>query len=51
MARYIGFRVFRSGGDIMDVMSVGRLIRKGDGPQDLERMINTMIKHGAKSEA
>jgi hypothetical protein len=51
MARYIGFRVFRSGGDIRDVMSVGKLIRKGDGPQELERMINTMIKYGAKSEA
>jgi replication-associated recombination protein RarA len=51
MARYIGFTVFKSGGDIRDVMSVGKLIRKGDGPQELERMINTMIKYGAKSEA
>jgi replication-associated recombination protein RarA len=51
MARYIGFTVFRSGGDIRDVISVGKLIRKGDGPQELERMINTMIKYGAKSEA
>ena len=48
MARYIGFTVFRSGGDIRDVMSVGKLIRKGDGPQEVERMINTMIKYGAK---
>jgi replication-associated recombination protein RarA len=51
MARYIGFTVFRSGGDIRDVISVGKLIRKGDGPQELEQMINTMIKYGAKSEA
>ena len=51
MARYIGFTVFKSGGDIRDVISVGTLIRKGDGPQELERMINTMIKYGAKSEA
>ena len=29
-------------------MSIGKLIRKGDGPQELERMINTMIKYGAK---
>jgi replication-associated recombination protein RarA len=48
MARYIGFTVFRSGGDIRDVMSVGKLIRKGDGPQEIEWMINTMIKYGAK---
>jgi hypothetical protein len=48
MARYIGFTVFKNGGDIRDVMSVGKLIRKGDGPQEVERMINTMIKYGAK---
>ena len=51
MARYIGFRVFRSGGDIRDVMSVGKLIRKGDGPKEVEQMMNIMIKYGAKSEA
>jgi MoxR-like ATPase len=51
IARYIGLRVFRSGGDIRDVMSVGKLIRKGDGPQEVEWMINTMTKYGAKSEA
>jgi replication-associated recombination protein RarA len=48
MARYIGLTVFRSGGDIRDVMSVGKLIRKGDGPQEVEWMINTMTKYGAK---
>jgi hypothetical protein len=51
MARYIGFTVFKNGGDIRDVMSIGKLIRKGDGPQEVERMMNTMIKYGAKSEA
>jgi hypothetical protein len=51
MTRYIGFTVFENGGDIRDVMSVGKLIRKGDGPQEVERMMNTMIKYGAKSEA
>jgi hypothetical protein len=50
MARYIGFTVFRSGGDIRDVMSVGKLIRKRDSPQEVERMINTMTKYCAKSE-
>jgi hypothetical protein len=49
MARYIGFTVFRSGGDIRDVMSVGKLIRKGDGPQEVEWMMNTMVKYGAKT--
>jgi hypothetical protein len=51
MARYIGFTVFKNGGDIRDVMSVGKLIRKGDGPQEVEWMINTMTKYGAKYEA
>jgi replication-associated recombination protein RarA len=50
MARYVGFTVFKNGGDIRDVMSVGKLIRKRDGPQEVEQMINTMIKYGAKSE-
>jgi hypothetical protein len=27
-ARYVGFTVFKNGGDIRDVMSVGKLIRK-----------------------
>jgi hypothetical protein len=48
MARYIGFTVFRSGGDIRDVMSVGKLIRKGDGSQEVEWMINTVTKYDAK---
>jgi MoxR-like ATPase len=48
MARYIGFTVFKNGGDIRDVMSVGKLIRKGDGPQEVEWIVNTMTKYGAK---
>jgi replication-associated recombination protein RarA len=48
IARYIGFTVFRSGGDIRDVISVGKLIRKGDGPQEVQWMINTMTKYGAR---
>jgi hypothetical protein len=50
MARYIGFTVFKNGGDISDVMSVGKLIRKGDGPQEVEWMINTLTKYSTKSE-
>jgi replication-associated recombination protein RarA len=48
IASYIGFTVFKNGGDIRDVMSVGKLIRKGDGPQEVEWMINTMTKYGAR---
>jgi hypothetical protein len=43
---------FRHGHDTaVGVMSVGKLIRKGDGPQEVEWMINTMTKYGGKSEA
>jgi hypothetical protein len=48
IARYIGFTVFKNGWDIRDVMSVGKLIRKGDGPEEVERMIDIMTKYGAK---
>jgi hypothetical protein len=48
MARYIGFTVFKSGGDIRDVISVGKLIRKGDGPQEVEWMMNTMVKYAKR---
>jgi hypothetical protein len=48
MALYIGFTVFKNGGDIRDVISVGKLIRKGDGPQEVEWMIDIITKYGAK---
>jgi replication-associated recombination protein RarA len=50
IARYIGAAVWKSQVDIRDVMSIGKLMRKGDGPQEVEWMINTMTKYAAKSE-
>jgi len=47
LARYIGFTIFRSGGDIRDVLSVGKLIKKSDGPEDVDRIIKTLLKYGA----
>jgi hypothetical protein len=46
LARYIGANVFDLGGDIRDVLSIGKLIRKSDDPIAVERIINTMRKYG-----
>jgi MoxR-like ATPase len=50
LARYIGFTIFRSGGDIRDVLSVGKLIKKSDGPSEVNQMIKTMTKYGVAND-
>jgi hypothetical protein len=37
-------------GDIRDVISIGKLVRKNDGPEEVEQIINTMIKYGEIKE-
>jgi hypothetical protein len=49
LARYIGGNVFNQGGDIRDVMSVGKLIKKSDGPQDVDGIIDTLVKYGKET--
>jgi replication-associated recombination protein RarA len=46
IARYIGAAVWKSQGDIRDVISIGKLVRKSDGPQEIEEIMNTMTKYG-----
>jgi hypothetical protein len=46
IARYIGASVWKSQGDIRDVISIGKLIRKSDGPREIEQIMNTMAKYG-----
>jgi replication-associated recombination protein RarA len=46
LARYIGATVFKNGGDVRDVLSIGKLVRKSDGPLEIEQIISTMIKYG-----
>jgi len=41
MARYIGTMVFRSGG-----VSIGKLVRKSDGLEDVNQVIKTLMKYG-----
>ncbi|MGA9151797.1 MAG: AAA family ATPase [Candidatus Nitrosopolaris sp.] len=44
----IGKAVWDQRGDIRDVISIGKLVRKNDGPEEVERILSTMIKHGNK---
>jgi hypothetical protein len=46
LARYIGSTVFKNGGDIRDVISIGKLVRKSDGSQEIELIMKTMMKYG-----
>jgi len=46
IARYIEANVWKNGGDIRDVVSIGKLVRKSDGPEQIELIMETMIKYG-----
>ena len=46
IARYIGAQIWQQQGDIRDVISIGKLIRKSDGPREIEQIMNTMAKYG-----
>jgi hypothetical protein len=35
---------------IRDVISIGKLIRKNDGPEEVEQIISTMTKYGEIKE-
>jgi MoxR-like ATPase len=46
IANVIGKAVWDQRGDIRDVISIGKLVRKNDGPQEVERILSTMMKYG-----
>jgi hypothetical protein len=46
IASVIGKAVWNQGGDIRDVISIGKLVRKNDGPGEVEQIFSTMIKYG-----
>ena len=46
IAHVIGKAVWHQRGDIRDVISIGKLVRKNDGPEEVEQIINTMINYG-----
>jgi MoxR-like ATPase len=46
IAYVIGKAVWDQKGDIRDVISIGKLVRKNDGPEEVERILATMTKYG-----
>ena len=46
IAHVIGKAVWDQIGDIRDVISIGKLVPKDDGPEEVERILATMIKYG-----
>ncbi|MFZ0512313.1 MAG: hypothetical protein WAM14_11960 [Candidatus Nitrosopolaris sp.] len=46
IALVIGKAVWDQRGDIRDVISIGKLVRKNDSPEEVEQILATMIKYG-----
>jgi hypothetical protein len=44
----IGKAVWDQRGDIRDVISIGKLVRKNDGPEEVKQILNTTTKYGRK---
>jgi replication-associated recombination protein RarA len=49
IAHVIGKAVWDQRGDIRDVMSIGKLVRKNDGPEEVMQILATMIKYGTNN--
>ena len=47
---YIGAQVWKQQGDIRDVISTGRLVRKTDGSKQIIEIMNTMMKYGREEK-
>jgi MoxR-like ATPase len=50
IAHVIGQAVWDQRGNIRDVISIGKLVRKNDGHEEVEQMLSTMIKYGEMKE-
>jgi hypothetical protein len=48
LTHVIGKVVWDQRGDIRDVISIGKLVRKNDGPEENEQILNRMTKYGVK---
>jgi hypothetical protein len=42
----IGEEVWKSQGDIRDIISISKLVQKSDGPTEIAEIINTMKRYG-----
>jgi hypothetical protein len=45
IAHVIGKAVWDQRGDVRDVISIGKLVRKNDGPEEVEQILRTMAKY------
>lgn len=45
-ALLIGEETWKQHGDIRDVISVSKLVKKDDGPEEIAEIINTLAKYG-----
>jgi replication-associated recombination protein RarA len=50
IARYIAANVWKNGGDIRDCISIGKLVRKNDGPEEIAEIIGTITKYGDQQD-
>lgn len=50
IAYVIGKVVWEQGGDIRDVISCGRLVRKSDGPEEVKQILATMNKYSGQEK-
>jgi MoxR-like ATPase len=46
IAHVIGKAVWEQRGDIRDVISIGKLVRKHDGPEEVEQILSTLTRYG-----
>ena len=46
IAHVTGKGVWDQRGDIFDVISIGKLVRKSDGHEEVEKILSTMAKYG-----
>jgi MoxR-like ATPase len=49
IAHVIGKAVWDQRGDIRDVISIGKLVRKDDGPEEVEQILGTIIKYSTNN--
>ena len=50
IARYIAANVWNNGGDIRHAISIGKLVRKSDGPEQIGLIMETMTKYGSEEK-
>ena len=50
IAHVIGKAVCEQRGGIRDVSPIGKLVRKNDGPEEVEQILSTMTKYGEMKE-